>query len=350
MRSLKLPVAVLAASLTIPASAWSATRLAETFFEQNVLDPAPGVRGSVGRSSVSGPRQAFGTFDIDLRFEDPVSSTVEAAFDSAEAFWESRILGYESQALAESYANLPSFDTASLPAPPSGFDYGGPLAAGVTILARIAPDDGVGGVLGFAGSFLQFTVGGVATSVAGVMSFDSADLDDLATGGTLDDVIRHEMAHALGFLPNFWNQVGATDNEFDAEGDITSGDETYTGAFALAAYQHEFDPDATFVPVEAEGGDGTAFAHWDEAAFQAFCDPDVAGDCPTTDGGIPLGNPELMTGFIEGETTFSRTTLASFDDLGYVTTAMQPIPVPLTSVLLLSGLGALGWAGRRRAR
>lgn len=280
-----------------------------------------------------------------------MSDPVADAFDSAEAFWESRILGYESQALADAYANLPNLDPdVELPEPPLGFDYGGPLAAGVTILSRIAPDDGVGGVLGFAGSFLQFTVGGVATSVAGLMSFDSADVDDLVAEGTLDDVIRHEMAHALGFLPEFWDEVGATDNIRDADGNITSGDETYTRAFALAAYQHEFDPDATFVPVEAEGGPGTAFAHWDEAAFQAFCDPDLAGDCPRTADGIPVGNPELMTGFIEGETTFSKTTLASFDDLGYVTTATQPIPVPLTSVLLASGLGALGWAGRRRAR
>lgn len=68
MRRVLLCTAVLAASVTVPAAAWSATRLADTFYEKNVIDPAPGVARSLAPSSVSGQRQAFGTFDIDVRF------------------------------------------------------------------------------------------------------------------------------------------------------------------------------------------------------------------------------------------------------------------------------------------
>ena len=52
-----------------------------------------------------------------------------------------------------------------------------------------------------------------------------------------------------------------------------------------------------FIPVEQDGGSGTAGSHWDEETF---------------------GN-ELMTGYInEGQNYFTAMSAASFDDLGYV--------------------------------
>ncbi len=59
--------------------------------------------------------------------------------------------------------------------------------------------------------------------------------------------------------------------------------------------------DAGFgIPVEQDGGAGTAGSHWDEETF---------------------GN-ELMTGYInEGENYFTAMSAASFEDIGYVITA-----------------------------
>lgn len=262
-------------------------------------------------------RTPFGTVDIAVNFTNPVSGAVQAVFDEAETFWEKRIIGYESSALAD-------FVTNNFPQ--------------ITIDSDISFIDGVGGVLGSAGSTGQISNGGgaappdvnnVMVSFQGVMNFDSDDVSNLLAAGTFGDVVRHEMAHVLGFSDFFWDYVAATDG--------SGSDTTYTGPIALSTYQDEFDPTATFIPVEDEGGPGTAFAHWDEQLFDNFD--------PTAPVAGATGNPELMTGYLENETYLSRTTLASFDDLGYVTT---PVPVPLPALLLLTGMGALGWAARRR--
>lgn len=274
----------------------------------------------------SSGRTPYGSFGIDVIFETPsnVTPSIQAAFDTAEGFWEQRILGYEFPALADFIAiNFPT----------------------VQIQTFIQTIDGEGGILGGAGSTGQVFngdgagkmvapgVNNVMVSISGLMRFDIADIPALQAAGTFVDVVVHEMAHALGFSDFFWNYVAAVAGE--------NQDTSYTGPIALSTYRHEFDPSATFVPVEDEGGPGTAFAHWDEQLFANF-DPG-APEASTT------GNPELMTGYLSGPTYLSRTTLASFDDLGYVTTATMPVvPVPLSGLLLATGLGALGWAGRRR--
>ncbi|PRY26777.1 leishmanolysin [Aliiruegeria haliotis] len=269
---------------------------------------APGVT-----PSPSSLRAAYGTFDINIALTG-ASPSQQAAFDAAETFWEKRILGYEDPLVASFIAaNFPTLD----------------------ITATLAPNDGVGGILGSAGSttFVSATAGGPITrnqmvSVAGIMNFDTADLAALEANGTLGDVIRHEMAHVLGFSDFFWDFVGATDG--------SGFDNSYTGSFALAQYQREFDPTATFIPVEESGGPGTAYAHWDENLF---------GNHLSLFGNS--ANPELMTGFLEGPTYLSATTLASFDDLGYVTA----VPAPLSAAFVLTGFAALGGVrSRKKAR
>jgi hypothetical protein len=58
--------------------------------------------------------------------------------------------------------------------------------------------DGVGGTLGQAGPTYWRTSNGLP--VAGEMMFDTADINSLRSGGTLDTVILHEMGHILGTL------------------------------------------------------------------------------------------------------------------------------------------------------
>ena len=115
------------------------------------------------------------------------------------------------------------------------------------------------------------------------MGFDSADLASLEASGNLVDVILHEMGHVLG-IGTVWAGLG-----------LVSGT-GFNGAAAVAAYQDIFSTSATLVPIEQEGGAGTAGGHWDEDVF----------------------DNELMTGFIEpGGNPLSVITVGAFDDMGY---------------------------------
>jgi hypothetical protein len=77
----------------------------------------------------------------------------------------------------------------------------------------------------------------------------------------------------------------------------------FTGANAVAAYGGP-------VPLENDGGAGTAGSHWDETDFAP--------------NGQPMSN-ELMTGYLGfGDTYLSDTTVAALADLGY--TVADPSP------------------------
>ena len=128
---------------------------------------------------------------------------------------------------------------------------------------------------------------------------------------------------------------------------------------ALDVYREEFGlAGASFVPLENNGGAGTAYTHWDEVLF---------GD----HGGN--SNPELMTGWIGNNWYVSDTTIAAFEDVGYATVlgsalavsdpmpdgetvlvnnaeAIGKTPVPASALLLFSGLAGLGILRRRKTR
>lgn len=228
------------------------------------------------------------TFDINVNFLGGLSATQEAIFSSAENFWESRISGYQA-GITVSSLNI--------------------SASGVAI-------DGVSGILGQAGPNGGVFQGGFTVATSGIMQFDTADLVNLENTGRLFDVILHEMAHVIGF-GTLWNQNGV----------YVDGTGAYLGANALATYQAEFDPTATFVPVDIVSGPGTRDAHWDE--------------------GWAGGSGALMTGFIGGSTFVTDTTLASFEDIGYVL-AVAVVPVPAAGGMLLASMGLLFVMRRRR--
>lgn len=252
---------------------------------------------SAGGSAVG----VFGSFDLQFNFVGGgFTAAMTQAFVDAEAFWESEIAGYRDA------------------------QTGGITA--LVIDASLPNIDGVGGILGQAGANAALFGTNFVTPTAGVMQFDLADAANLVAGGTFDDVVMHEMAHVMGFSGFFWTQNGATDG--------SGTDVTYTGARGLAEYQNEFSAGATFIPVEDNGGPGTAFSHWDEDLFMAHL--------------VNTGNsanPELMTGFLDNAvSTVSKTTLASFEDLGY---ALAPVPVPPSVALMLGGVAGLVLLGRR---
>lgn len=233
---------------------------------------------------------------INLSF-DGLTGSQQDVFTLAETFWENTLTGYQ-----------PSVDSFL-------------FLEGLSISAKAEYIDGAGNVLGQAGWRTGWYTGGYALPVTGIMEFDSADLVWMETQGTLESVIVHEMAHVLGF-GTLW-----TYNNVYVE---ASGQ--YTGAAGLAAYQAEFDPFATFVPVSEDNG------HWLEQPYGGSLTgiTDIYGNDMAY---------ELMTPYLNSPSFISNTTLQTFVDLGYTVSA---IPEPATVWLLISGLGMVGIAYRKR--
>lgn len=259
--------------------------------------------GSQGTNLIGGALLSNFDLTINLDFTGSTLSMAEeaqvvAAYDNAESFYETNILGYQ-------------VDDAIL--------------QGVTIDATVPFIDGPGGILGQAGpEFIYNPIllppGSPVYTSSGIMQFDSADVSGLLLAGSFIDVVLHEMAHVLGF-GTLWGFNGL----------YVDGTGEYYGANALAKYQDEFDPLAAFVPVELDGGPGTANGHWDET---------WAG-----------GPNELMTGFLDAPTFFSDTSLYAFRDLGYDTVdTLAPVPLPPALLGLAAGIFALGGLRSRQRR
>jgi hypothetical protein len=255
------------------------------------------------------------SFIIDVTFSDGMNENYKSAFSNAATFWQSQITGYR-------------LNDAAL--------------QGVTISANASPIDGAGGVLGSAGPTYGYFFNGVQLSgnsaasdvlyaTAGDMTFDSADVDYMISNGMWEQVIRHEMAHVIGF-GTLWgfDYAGIIFNNF-----YIADSGQYTGEAGLAAYRAEFDPAADFVPVELGGGSGTSNGHWNE----------VDGGSALTGITDAYGNDmayELMTGWLNAPTFLSNTTIAQFYDMGYT---VIPEPSPLMMIALVSAGGL--WIRRR---
>jgi len=245
--------------------------------------------------------QAATSFSLTLNFTGGLSASQQAVFADAATFWEGHITGYQ-----------PGIHGIS----------------GITIDASGSYIDGTGGTLGEGGPTAGVIRNGYTLTTDGTIKLETADLTNMENNGSLYDVILHEMAHVMGF-GTLW-----TNNNVYVDG---SGQ--YTGANALATYQNEFNqPGATFVPVELGGGTGTANGHWDEVN-------NGSGLTGITDSLGRDMRDELMTGWLNNPANIfvSRTTLASFTDIGFVA-----VPEPAGAVLLL--IGVAGIVVRRRWR
>ncbi|KZY29924.1 hypothetical protein A3731_25700, partial [Roseovarius sp. HI0049] len=171
----------------------------------------------------------------------------------------------------------------------------------IVITATLATIDGSGGVPGSAGPRVLRDDGSYLPAT-GAMTFDIADAENLLGNGNWGAVVLHEMLHAMGFGP-LWSLMGLF------SGSVATGDLRFTGQNATDTYNSEFpgiagaDPGSlTGVPVETDGGSGTAGGHWDEALFDA----------------------ELMTGYIDDGSYISVTTIAALEDMGYDTVFDAP--------------------------
>ena len=187
------------------------------------------------------------------------------------------------------------------------------------IFAAIQPIDGRGSTLASAGPCFIRSGGGLP--VIGVMQFDVADIETMEAGGFFFDVILHEMLHVVGFgIGQYWDPRLLGKNTENVR---------FTGAGALAACQQLGGTSvcADAIPVENQGGIGTAGSHWRESVF----------------------NSELMTGYAEpsGDMPLSLMTARSLADIGYVvnTLAVDPYAVP-GQALRLPGAAPSGGTDR----
>ena len=248
------------------------------------------------------------SYKIDVRFFGRTLTPVQAAlFTNAAARVRAIVVG-----------QLPLVDATGADPSVCGVTGVAPLSEtidGVVIYASIDSIDGPGKILAQSGPcYIRTTSSGgqdFRTSI-GVMQFDSADINSLATTGNLQQVITHEMLHVVGF-GSFWRDDNLLIN------DSTSA-VAYIGAGGIAGCKSlgAAVTCANSVPVEGtSGGAGTLYTHWSEQTFYN----------------------ELMTGFLNsGANPLSVMTIRSLADLNYTVNpaAADPYTLPVGTNLRAS--------------
>mmetsp|Transcript_27437 Transcript_27437/g.50561 ORF Transcript_27437/g.50561 Transcript_27437/m.50561 type:complete len:419 (+) Transcript_27437:3347-4603(+) len=238
--------------------------------------PGPLPDGPLTSYTSGGP--AASSFNVTVEFIGTWSIQLQQAFIDAADYISSIILGD----LPDTVANGVAIDD-------------------ITITATLAAIDGVGGTLGSAGPRVLRDDGSFLPAT-GAMTFDVEDAQNQFDIGNWGAIVLHEMMHPLGY-GTLWSLMGLT------SGSVANGDIRFIGENAVSVYGTEFpdiaagDPGSAFgIPVEEDGGPGTAGGHWDEELF----------------------DQEIMTGFIDSGAFVSVMTIASFEDMGYDTVFDSP--------------------------
>lgn len=273
--------------------------------------------------------QAQTALDIQFNFAPDADPTFAPLFENAAAVWE---------------ALLPSYQDGG-----QGFGFFGSDAGPVVVDAGVLAIDGGGGTLAQAAPTTGIVDNsGFFLAQSGILQFDSADINALTAQGSLQDIIIHELGHVLGF-GTVWELNGVYD---PATSSATSVGE-YAGSFGLATYNQEFGLNENFIPIENNGGPGTADAHFDEEFFGV-----ALNNNSTVAPGTRFGpnQAEILTGFFNASlgTTFSDTTLATFQDIGFnvdfaaLEEFNNPSAVPEPGSVAALTMFGLIWMRRRR--
>lgn len=191
------------------------------------------------------------------------------------------------------------------------------------IFASIRSIDGPGKIIASAGPcYTRPTSAGDMTAI-GVMFFDSADLNSMSQGGSLQNVITHEMLHVIG-VGLLWN-TAPPDGKPPFRNllrDTNTANPKFVGARAREGCVASGGGSvcASFVPVEGTPEPvGTRDSHWRENTF----------------------NHEMMTGYLDPTSPISAITVGSLQDLGYVVDPSKADPYTVPSGgLLPSTVGA----------
>ena len=207
-----------------------------------------------------------------------------------------------------------------------------------------------------------------ATRLGGGVLIDSADLNF----GTqiFFDTLNHEIGHVLGF-----------GTLFDVNGVLEDETGQYTGERGIEVFQDEFDPTATFVPIELDGGTGTRNGHLNERrdfgnledlilnpAFgeegepQFIDDPDGEDDPGDVGPALTVLTPgenfgrslddALLTGVLISnvDTFITDTTVATFEDIGFAVVLPSQVAIPEPSSMIVLGLLGVSALTVRRKR
>jgi hypothetical protein len=191
---------------------------------------------------------------IRLSFATEVNADVEAVFQGAVSFWNDIVTNdLERARSAKLNGNCAGVNL------PKDID-------GLFVDVTIIEIDGESGVLGSAGPCAYQFIDDRWRPRVGLMRFDEADVLSLLGQGRLDEVIRHEIAHVLGF-GTLWRQAELlqTDESLDA-------DHRYVGKHGGEGYRaldgYESGSSSPYVPVENRGGVGTTEGHWRDGIFK----------------------------------------------------------------------------------
>lgn len=244
-------------------------------------------------------------FDITYSISNPSSFTatqraiVNEGMERAVRMWETMITGYQ-----------PGISIPTLPIQIQGVTTGLADASALSTTSQ--------------GGFFLSTSGRIRINVNEIENF--ANWQGAGANGLnfIDELLAHELGHVLG-IGLHWHANGVY---------VGNGTYEYTGQYGLAAYQAEFDPAATFIPVENAGSIGTIGSHWDQrmrsSAFEGtpppadpfLLDPRVG----VTDQYGRDRSLELMTGAIDPdyrEPFVSRFSVQSLRDLGFTVTEFE---------------------------
>lgn len=204
-------------------------------------------------------------YQIELVFEASVDAGVRAVVQQAANRWQQVIT------------------TDILDAPAGAW---GAAVDDLRLTVRVKAIDGGGG--GVAQTRPTYIRNGSNLPIAAELELDSADLASQTAAGVLDDLVTHEMTHALGYGTTWKQYPGLTSG-------TGGGSPLYLGANAVREYK-ALGGTGNGIPLETTGGAGTRDVHWSESVF----------------------NNELLTGFINGgANVISRITIGALADLGY---------------------------------
>jgi len=253
----------------------------------------------VPATAVARGAAAASGYTIEVRFLGGLNQRQKAAFKAAADRWTRAITG-----------DLPDV-----------LDENGNRIDNLMILAQGAAIDGPGKILGQAGpSLLRPRSAGPAAFLPakGEMTFDTADLAEMETEGTLNDVITHEMGHVIG-IGTIWDHKGLL------EGAGTRRP-TFVGSGAMREFGLLKGTGPAPVPVEQNGGAGTRDSHWDDETFAN----------------------ELMTGFVNPtKNPLSKMTIASLGDMGYKVDLAAAEPYNLPGPSAVASGRAVELAGKK---
>jgi len=269
----------------------------------NALTATVNNYGGAPTSITASTTPVVSAYNIDLRFLTPMTGPEAAAFTAAAARWSSIVVGDLPSDLVVAAAgdcgdNSPAMNE---------------VVDDVVIFATIDSIDGPGNILG--GASPCYIRDGSELTIVGEMVFDSADMPVLEANNILNAVILHEMGHVLG-IGTLWTYVtpslltgGGTSNPY------------FTGAGGIMQFNMDggIGYAGSKVPVENQGGPGTADGHWRESVM----------------------GRELMTGYISlTSNPLSTITIASLQDLGYTVSYANADPYTVSPLNLRLGPAA----------